>query len=140
MTYDRDYVLCECPLEPLVSLVESLEPNYTVAMAQAPRLVLTMLQAEDTVEQQPFYLGEALTTDCEVVVEGVAGVGIVLEDQPERAYCLAFLDALAQLGDHYWPRVEHFLAEQGAALWQREQAENRAILSSLVDFKLMEEA
>lgn len=137
---DADYVLCECPLERLVELVKGLEPAYEVSIPQPPHICLTMLRARDSVEQQEFFLGEALTSQCEVVVNQVSGYGLVLEDQPQRVYCLAVLDALLRLKDHNEARIRQFIAEEGKALQQKEQQEHTQIMQSAVDFKLMEEA
>jgi alpha-D-ribose 1-methylphosphonate 5-triphosphate synthase subunit PhnG len=140
MTADRDYILCECPLERLMALVEELEQRYEIKVTKSPSICLTMLKAQDSVEEQAFYLGEALTSDCEVVILGVTGYGVVLEDQPQRAYCLAVVDALAKIQDSSWPLIAAFLEREWAILEQLEKEEFTKIMQSAVDFKLMEEA
>lgn len=140
MSPDRDYILCECSLQRLIPFIETLEQQYHITVAKAPSICLTMLKAQDTVEEQAFYLGEALTTDCEVAIQGVTGYGVVLEDQPERAYCLAVIDALAKIKDHNWSNIETFLHQEWAIIQQQEQEEFNKIMQSAVDFKLMEEA
>src|SRR5580693_343975 len=104
-----DYILCECALEPLESLVRGLEPGYAVLVVRQPAVCMTMVQAEDSVEGQPFYLGEALTTECELQVDGRAGYGLCLGDEPLRCYCIAFVDALLLSPDRNAVRVEAFL-------------------------------
>ena len=74
---------------------------------------MTMIQAEDSVEFQPFYVGEALTTECEVIVNGQKGYGICLGDEPLRCYCIAFIDAITQLKDIDHEPVYSFLNEHG---------------------------
>jgi len=140
MVFDRDYVLCEGALDRLIHLVERLEPQYEIAITSSPAICLTMLKAEDSVEHQPFFLGEALTTECEVAIQGITGFGVVLEDQPQRAYCLAVIDALEKIRDHNWPEIEAFLQTEYKLLQELEAAEANRILQSTVDFKLMEEA
>ncbi len=139
MVFDRDYVLCEGALDRLIHLVEGLEPQYEIAVTSSPAICLTMLKAEDSVEHQPFFLGEALTTECEVAIQGITGFGVVLEDQPQRAYCLAVVDALEKIRDHNWPAIESFLQAEYAILVEQEAAAANRILQSTVDFKLMEE-
>ncbi|MBC7923112.1 MAG: phosphonate C-P lyase system protein PhnG [Ferruginibacter sp.] len=140
MAPDRDYVLCECSLEALKTFVsDQLLPYYQVNLTKAPATCLTMVRAEDSVENQEFYLGEALTTECEVEVNGQAGYGICLGDEPDRAYCLATVDALFAAGDARLPTVEAFLAAQWAAIQQRERLEFSQIMRTKVDFKLMEQ-
>src|SRR5262245_66354975 len=98
MDRDHDYVLCECDLEPLQALVEGLERQHTVTIVKEPSVCLTMVRAEDSLDKQEFYLGEALTTECEVSVDGRLGYGVCLGDEPVRGYCLAVIDALIDAG------------------------------------------
>lgn len=140
MDFDQDEVLCECPLDLLVEFITQLEPLYQIQITRAPKLCLTMIQAEDSVEQQPFYLGEALTTSCEVFINGHTGYGIVLEDQPQRAYCIAVIDALSRQKDEYWPKVWAFLSQLADIIKAEALEEQHRVLKTMVDFKLMEDA
>jgi phosphonate C-P lyase system protein PhnG len=135
-----DYILCECDLEPLKGLVSQLERGYAVTVRRSPAVCLTMIPAEDSLEQQKFYLGEALTTECEVVVDGLAGFGLCLGDEPVRAYCVAVVDALLHADRPLPNAIEAFLREQGEWVARRDQNEFDLILQTQVDFKLMEEA
>ena len=135
-----DYIVCECDLEPLQKLVSKLEQSHPVEIRKSPSACLTMIPAEDSLEQQKFYLGEALTTECEVVVDGHIGFGLCLGDEPVRAYCIAVVDALLQSGLQRPLEMDAFLREQGEAVARRDQDEFDLILQTQVDFKLMEEA
>lgn len=135
-----DYTLCECELEPLQQLVSQLERSHTVAVRKNPSVCLTMIPAEDSLEGQTFYLGEALTTECEVDVDGVPGFGLCLGDEPARAYSIAVVDALLHGGLAVPHEIESFLREQGKIVARRDQDEFDLILQTQVDFKLMEEA
>ncbi|GGB07264.1 phosphonate C-P lyase system protein PhnG [Puia dinghuensis] len=134
-----DYILCECALAPLEAFVRELEPQCTVQVIRHPAVVITMIRAEDSVEGQPFYLGEALVTECELNVDGQAGFGLCLGDEPVRSYCIAFMDALLLLADGRLPWVQAFLEEQEALIADRLQTEHAHIQRTKVDFKLMEE-
>ena len=136
----HDYTLCECDLEPLKGLVSQLEQSHAVTVRRSPAVCLTMIPAEDSLEQQKFYLGEAVTTECEVVVDGLPGFGLCLGDEPVRAYCVAVVDALLQADRPLPKEIEAFLREQGELVARRDQAEFDLILQTQVDFKLMEEA
>src|SRR5579871_6066112 len=98
-----DRVLCECALQPLQAFVQQLEPECAVAVIRHPAVVSLMIKAEDSVESQPFYLGEALVTECELQVDGQLGFGLCLGDEPVRSYCIAFIDALLLLADDRLP-------------------------------------
>ncbi len=135
----QDYILCECELEPLQEFVSSLEDKYEVKIAKMPSVCMTMIQAEDSVEFQEFYLGEALTTECAVLVNDQLGYGICLGDEPVRSYCIGFIDALTQLPGADLTAVEAFLNEQAEIIGKAEQLEYNQILRTRVDFKLMEQ-
>jgi alpha-D-ribose 1-methylphosphonate 5-triphosphate synthase subunit PhnG len=134
-----DYIICECDLEPLEAFVKELEPQCAIQVVRHPAVGTTMIRAEDSVEGQPFYLGEALITECELNIDGQAGFGCCLGDEPVRSYCMAFLDALVLLSDHRLARVEAFLSEQAAIIDGRLRAEHHHVQRTKVDFKLMEE-
>ena len=136
---NQDFILCECELEPLENFVASLEEKFEVKIAKIPSVCMTMIQAEDSVEFQEFYLGEALTTECEVMVHGQRGYGICLGDEPVRSYCIAFIDALTQLPGVDLQSVEAFLNEQAVLIEQAILAEHNQVLRTKVDFKLMEQ-
>jgi phosphonate C-P lyase system protein PhnG len=136
---DQDYILCECELQPLEAFVVTLEDTVEVKLVKEPALCMTMVQAEDSVEFQPFYLGEALTTECELLVNGTRGIGICLGDEPVRAYCIAFMDAYTQLSDADMQMVTNFLTTQSDIIEHNAKIENDLILRTKVDFKLMEQ-
>jgi phosphonate C-P lyase system protein PhnG len=136
---NQDYILCECELEPLQNFVASIEEFFEVKIAKAPSVCMTMIQAEDSVEFQQFYLGEALTTECEVMVNGQRGYGICLGDEPVRSYCIAFIDGLTQLAAMDLSNVHAFLNEQSALIENKAKLEYNRIMRTKVDFKLMEQ-
>lgn len=136
---DRDYVLCECELSALQKFVEGLEVKYQLQIAKTPGICLTMIKAEDSVEFQQFYLGEALTTECEVVINNFVGQGICLGDEPVRSYCLAVLDAILQLQDDSSAIIHEFLLDQKSVIEHAKKVEYNHILRTKVDFKLMEQ-
>jgi phosphonate C-P lyase system protein PhnG len=135
----QDYILCECELKPLEDFVASIEEKFEIKIARMPSICMTMVEAEDSVEFQPFYLGEALTTECEVMVNGQKGYGICLGDEPLRSYCIAFIDAITQLKDIDLQPVNDFLNEQAALIEQADKIEYNHIMRTKVDFKLMEQ-
>lgn len=134
-----DYIVCECELEPLKNLVTELEKGYKIDIAKNPAICMTMIKAEDSMELQPFYLGEALTTECEVIINNRIGYGICLGDEPVRSYCIAVIDALLQVDDSSKFAIEQFLAAEYHAIQHRNKIEYNHILRTKVDFKLMEQ-
>lgn len=137
--HDNDTVLCECDLAALQRFVEQLETRHDVQVVKTPGICLTMVRAEDSLEKQEFFLGEALTTECEVAVDGLPGYGLCLGEEPVRAYCIAVCDALLHSGRTVPDALTTFLDEHRAALATRETEEFNHILRTQVDFKLMEQ-
>ena len=139
MQKNQDYILCTCERAPLEKFVASLEKDFEIKMASLPAVCLTMIKAEDSVEGQLFYLGEALTTECEVLVNGRTGIGICLGDEPVRSYCIAFLEAIEQWEGPHTGLVQAFLQEQQALIDHERTREYNHILRPRGDFKLMEQ-
>jgi phosphonate C-P lyase system protein PhnG len=135
-----DYTLCECELEPLKKFVTSLEMIHRVDVRKGPSICLTMVPAEDSLEKQKFYLGEALTMECEVSVDGYPGYGLCLGNEPVRSYCIAVVDALLHADQLHSDGVEVFLREHAELVARKDKEEFDLILQTQVDFKLMEEA
>lgn len=136
---DQDYVLCQCELAPLESFIATLEDSVRIVIVKMPAICMTMIQAEDSVDAQPFYLGEALTTECEVLINDKRGIGLCLGDEPVRSYCIAFLDAYIQLSEIDQQPVASFLTEQATIIKHKEQLEHYLIMRTKVDFKLIEQ-
>ena len=135
----NDYILCECTLNALEAFVRELESHHTVQVIRQPAVCMTMVRAEDSVESQPFYLGEVLVTDCEVQVDGQAGYGLCMGDEPVRCYCMAVMDALLQSEKGDADRVRAFLEGQAVLIADRQKLEYNLIQQTKVDFKLMEQ-
>jgi phosphonate C-P lyase system protein PhnG len=136
---NQDYILCECSLSVLENFVTELEKNFKVVVAKSPSICMTMVKAEDSVESQPFYLGEALTTECQLLVNDRIGYGICIGDEPVRAYCIAFFDAIAGIENDFLPQINQFLSEQLSAIELSQKIEHNHILRTKVDFKIMEQ-
>lgn len=136
---NQDYILCECSLSALENFVTELEKNFIVVVVKAPTICMTMVKAEDSVESQPFYLGEALTTECQLLVNDRIGYGICIGDEPVRAYCIAFFDAIVGIENEFLPQINQFLKEQLAAIELSQKIEHNHILRTKVDFKIMEQ-
>lgn len=135
---DADRTLVECDLDALRTLVAAVEARHDVRITREPVAVLAMIRAADSLEGQPFYLGEAVTTECEVTVSGRVGYGVCLGDAPQRGYCLAVVDALLH-SETPPTQIADFVAAQAAVLDERRRAEIALLTRSRVDFKLMDQ-
>src|SRR5580693_8743330 len=79
------------------------------------------LPDNDSLEKQRFFLGEALTTECEVSVDGTPGYGLCLGEEPLRCYSIAVVDALLYRGAS--PKIGSFLEHHRHLITEREQRE-----------------
>ena len=134
-----DYILCECGLDTLEAFVRELESRHSIQIIRQPAVCMTMVRAEDSVESQPFYLGEVLVTDCEVQADGQAGHGLCMGDEPVRCYCMAVIDALLLSEGPGVAGVRAFLDGQAVLIADRARLEYNLIQRTKVDFKLMEQ-
>jgi alpha-D-ribose 1-methylphosphonate 5-triphosphate synthase subunit PhnG len=140
MNLDQDQVLCECAQDRLINFVSQLESNLTVEIVLAPKLCMTMVQAEDSIDFQPFYLGEVLITECQVTVNGELGYGYCMGDAPQRAYSIAIIDALLHMPQHPLQTEIHLFIEKERVILTKSQLEEyNQILKTKVDFKIMEQ-
>ncbi|MEM6843736.1 MAG: phosphonate C-P lyase system protein PhnG [Bacteroidota bacterium] len=137
---DTDYILVEGDLNRIKEFTAASEQQFTIKVTKPPTIALTMIRAQDSVEAQEFYLGEALMTEAEVVIDGITGIGLCLGDEPQRAYCMAVVDALLQGSSAFKQEIEQFLKEEEAAILRQEQQEQAQILRTQVDFKLMKQS
>lgn len=133
-----DKILVEAPLAPLQALVEGLEQKHTIAILRRPEVCLTLLRAEDSLDHQEFLLGEALTTACDVSVDGVPGYGLCLGEEPARAYCIAVLDSLREQ-QRIDAATQATLDSFAQAIDVAERTEFAQVLRTQVDFKLLEQ-
>jgi alpha-D-ribose 1-methylphosphonate 5-triphosphate synthase subunit PhnG len=140
MNLNQDQVLCECAQDRLINFVSQLESNLTVEIVLAPKLCMTMVQAEDSIDFQPFYLGEVLITECQVNVNGELGYGYCMGDAPQRAYSIAIIDALLHIPEHRLQTEIHlFIEKEKVILTKSRLEEYNQILKTKVDFKIMEQ-
>lgn len=136
---DRDYLLIECDREMLLELVEKLEDRYQPELVRKPSICLGMVRAEDSLEKQEFYLGEAVITDCEVSVGSSVGYGICLGEALDRAYCIAVIDAVISNTAGIPSELSEFFDKAREQIRSRENLEAQLVAGTKVDFKLFEE-
>ena len=137
---NNDEVLTECPNDNLVQFITDIESGLDIQMVIAPKLCMTMVQAEDSIDFQPFYLGEVLITECQVTVNGELGYGYCMGDAPQRAYSIAIIDALLHIPEHRLQTEIHlFIEKEKAILTKSRLEEYNQILKTKVDFKIMEQ-
>ena len=136
---DLDYIFCECDESAFHQLIQAFEKQLDIELIKKPEISMTVIHARDTVEGQEFILGEALTTQTEVLIQHKIGYGVCLGDAPQRAYGLAILDALRQIGGPLWQQALSFAQKEAIKIQQQTFEDQQRIMTTKVDFKLMEE-
>lgn len=140
MSISIDEVLCECLKDSLINFVTKIESNLAIEIVVTPKLGMTMIQAEDSIDFQPFYLGEVLITECQLTVNGILGYGYCMGDEPQRAYCIALIDAIVNTIEHPLQKdIEAFIISENEILQKKKLEEYNQILKTKVDFKIMEQ-
>ncbi|WP_185805330.1 phosphonate C-P lyase system protein PhnG [Bacillus canaveralius] len=86
-------ILIEGNPETLAHFAKQVEETVTVRIERSPATGLVMMKTRDSVSRQPFYMGEILVTECTVEIDGHYGLGVIMGEEPVRAYQLALVDA-----------------------------------------------
>jgi alpha-D-ribose 1-methylphosphonate 5-triphosphate synthase subunit PhnG len=135
----RTRILVEGKRTLLERLTSEIEASSNVRTLRSPETSLVMGKAKDSVSGQPFFIGEILVTECTVELDGTTGFGICLGEEPEKAYCLAVVDAAFQAGHPDIPVWTELLQEEEKHVLQREKQELERILQTKVHFETAEE-
>ena len=132
--------LSQTDLQLLQGVVTQINAVSPVTVMKPACTALVMMGVKDSVQAVPFYLGEVLITKCAVAVNEITGYGFVMGEDPERAYCLAVLEATLQ-GEHPKTKmIKEFITGQ-AQLFQNEKIRDyAAITQTRVRFDSMQEA
>lgn len=131
-------VLAEGRLEIWQQLAQMVAAKHKVEVLQAPETCLAMIQAIDSVGEIPFYLGEVLMCEMAVQVDGVTGYGFALEDEQDRAWCLAVIDAALEANIPEEPEIRAAIAAEERHLLDERQREQDLVASTMVRFAVME--
>jgi alpha-D-ribose 1-methylphosphonate 5-triphosphate synthase subunit PhnG len=131
-------ILAEGRLEVWQKLAAAIEARHNVKTVKAPETCLAMMQAVDSVGETPFYLGEVLMCEAVARVDGVLGYGFALEDDPERAWCLAVIDAALGAGLPEGPEIRAAIDGEGRQLLEERRLVQDLVAGTMVHFAVME--
>ncbi|USK29974.1 phosphonate C-P lyase system protein PhnG [Bacillus sp. CMF21] len=116
-----------------------VEETHTVKVNRSPSTGLVMMKTRDSVSRQPFYMGEVLITDCTVEVNGSQGLGVLIGEEPDRAYSLAVVDAAFNAKLPIAGLWLHELEEEERNIAKLKQKEMSKLARSQVSFDTMED-
>jgi alpha-D-ribose 1-methylphosphonate 5-triphosphate synthase subunit PhnG len=74
-------------------LCARIRQRYSIVSFVEPREMLVVIRVRESARGSLFYLGEALATECRVLLDEVPGIGLLLGSQRQRAFELAVIDA-----------------------------------------------
>lgn len=83
----------EAEVDELLALLASEE----IEISRPPRAGLLMMTVRDSLGTD-FHLGEVLTTEAEVTLNGERGYGLIVGEEPRKALARAAADALLRAG------------------------------------------
>jgi len=139
---ERTEIAAEVPEELLGLWKQRIETLGMVDVIHPASMGLVMMKAEESVAKEVFHVGEILTTDATVTVDGVLGYGIVMGNHPDKAYTLALLDAIYHSTDLKWTdtkeQIDGELMHQGEKQRQQRRQEYQFIQRTMVDFEVMD--
>jgi alpha-D-ribose 1-methylphosphonate 5-triphosphate synthase subunit PhnG len=119
-----------------------IEELGTVEIIHPASMGLVMMKAEESVAKEVFHVGEILTTDATVTIDGVFGYGIVMGNDPDKAYTLALLDALFHSAEDKWTtikgKIDLDLTRQTQQQRQQSMQDYQLIKRTMVDFEVMD--
>jgi len=130
------------PPEKLLELTAQISQGWDVSYETLPQTGLTLLQVQDGVLHEPYYLGEIPLSRAWVQIvapNGLTGQGAaqVMSDVPHLAAALAICEAVLSHQLPGWQQVAA-LVEQGQAIRQQQDRLRGAMLAKTrVDFSLL---
>ena len=131
-------ILAEGSFMVWLRLAEEIAKSHDIQVLRAPETCTMMLQAIDSVGQTPFYLGEVLMTEAAVAIQGKPGYGFALEDEPERAVCIAVIDAALAAEVPEGEYIRKIIAAEAERITERRLQESGLVAATKVNFAIME--
>lgn len=135
---ERSAVLAAADAQALRQMAEGLTADVECEVLSRPSAGRILLRVMEPVENQEFYAGEVLLTECEVRLGTGLGRGFALGDAPERALHCAIIEAAVAGGHPLAPEVWRFLAEQAAGAQAQAAREQALLATTRVQFDSME--
>lgn len=141
---ESNVALQAIPRESIEGVVESITSSYEVIPLELPEAGLYLLQLEDGVSSEPFYVGEISAARAMVRLKEDGGspydgAAVIMKDDAILAQWVAVCDAVLSHGLSGCDEVSE-LVREGLELRREDARIRQAILASTaVDFSLLEE-
>lgn len=130
-------IAAECKIEKLQDWAKRIEENHNVEIVRNPQKTLVLTKARDSAALQPFYLGEVLASACTVEADGSIGFGLIIGDEPERAYLIAVIDAALEGNFEEVEEILPEMFEEEKEIEKRQKRELALSQKTRVNFETM---
>ena len=132
-------IMAHAPAESVIALGQIIENGYTVKVLKEPQKALAMIRIRESVKNSDFYLGELLTCEAMVEIEGKKGVAVTMGDDFSKVLSMAVVDAADNAGLPELKRqIEPALLNLERQWIQRIEQENGMYLKTMVNFQSMD--
>jgi len=135
---ERTRIVSEGNLEAFTGIAAEVMAGGGIKVIREPVTGLVMMRVRDSVEGKPFNLGEVLITEAVVEMDNCCGYGFAQGDAPDRAMCMAVLEAALAAGHPLAPVIREVLEKEALALAERKKREAALIDRTRVNFETME--
>ena len=116
-----------------------IEKKYPISVIKKPQKVLAMIKIRESVRDSDFYLGELLSCEAMVEIEGKKGIGVTMGDDYTKVLSMAIIDAAdnAKLPEYEAKIIPALLLLEEKQTAQIEK-ENGMYLKTMVNFSSMD--
>lgn len=135
---ERTRIVSEGNLEAFAGIAAEIVAGGGIKVIREPVTGLVMMRVRDSVEGKPFNLGEALITEAVVELDNCRGYGFALGEAPDRAMCMAVLEAALAADHPLSSGIREALGKEALALAERKKREVALIDRTRVNFETME--
>lgn len=132
-------IMAHAPGPVLIQLAGIIEQSYQTKVIKEPQKTLAMITIRESVKNSNFYLGELLSCEAMVEINGKKGVAVTMGDDYPKVLAMAVIDAahnavLPEFSKQIEPALTALEQEQNR---QKEQ-ENGMYLKTMVHFESMD--
>lgn len=136
----RTEILALSDTKVLEDMVLTVEEKFEIKTLEEPNNGLVMVKMRESAQKHLFYLGEVFVTECKVLINGVVGLGLIRGAHPQKAYCMAVVDAAYNIKDiNLISKLDEMLSDAKTQIDRERALKQAGILKTKVDFETVDE-
>ena len=128
-------ILARADRRDVAELSAEIQKTYRPIIVKKPGKTLTMVKMREPVKERLFYLGEVITYEAVVEIDGVRGAAVYMGDDAEKTLDIAIIDAAVNKG--VFEGMDKLL-ELEAQQNDRIERENAMHLKTMVNFESLD--